>query len=351
MVEAPRPAGASRGLRLLLGTAAAVVTLAGIRALADIAGPAFLALTLTIAVSPFRVWLRRRGARPWVLVVVPLVTVLLLLIALIGSLAVSMAQLAALLPTYADQYERLLDSLSQQIAHLGITREQLASVLGRLDSSSLIGLVRGILSGLLGIGAALILITLLLFGMSLDATVMHDAIGSLRGSRPYLVEALGGFTRGTCKYLIVSTVFGLIVAALDAVALWIMGVPLPLLWGLLAFITNYIPNVGFVIGVVPPALLALLVSGPGTAIAVLVVYSVLNFVIQSVIQPKFAGEAAGLSVTVTLLSLLVWTYVLGAVGAILAVPLTAFARALLIDADPETRWAVPLIGGRTPTGP
>ncbi|MEV7011271.1 AI-2E family transporter [Streptosporangium sp. NPDC051022] len=349
MVRASAGEGSSRGLRLLVGAAAAVVALAGVRAVADIAGPAFLALTLTIAVSPLRVWLRRRGARTWVLVVVPLLTILLLLVALLGSLVVSVARLVELLPSYADRYQRLIDSVARQIAHLGITQEQVRTALSKLDPGSLIALLQGFLGGLLSVGSALVLLTLLVFGMSLDATPVHDAIRSLGPPHSDLVGALGDFARGTCRYLIVSSVFGLIVAVLDAVALWIMGVPLPLLWGLLAFITNYIPNIGFVVGLVPPTLLALLDSGPGTAVAVVVVYSVLNFVIQSLIQPKYAGESAGLSTTVTMLSLFVWAYVLGPIGAILAVPLSAFARALLIDSDRRTRWAVPLIAGH-PSG-
>lgn len=326
-----------------------MVALAGVRAVAGIAGPAFLALVLIIAVSPLRAWLRHRGARTWVLVTVPLLTILLLLIVLVGSLVVSVAQLVALLPAYAGRYQQLIGSITRQLAHLGITQEQVSAMLGKLDLGSLIGLAQGFLGGLLGIGSAFVVIVLLIFGMSLDAPLTHDAIRALGSARPHLVEALGGFARGTCNYLIVSTVFGLIVAVLDAIALWIMGVPLPLLWGLLAFITNYIPNVGFVVGLVPPTLLALLDSGPGAALAVVVVYSVLNFVIQSLIQPKFVGESAGLSTTITMLSLFVWVYVLGALGAILAVPLSAFARALLIDADPETRWAIPLVSGHAPT--
>ncbi|GAA3085265.1 AI-2E family transporter [Streptosporangium carneum] len=333
---------------MLLGAAAAVVALAGVRAVADIAGPAFLALVLTVAVSPLRVWLRRRGARTWVLVTVPLMTILLLLGALVGALVVSAAQLVTLLPTYAGRYQQLIGSITQQLAHLGVTQEQVRTMLSQLDLGSLIGLVQGFLGGLVGVGSAFVVIVLLVFGMSLDASPTHDAIRALVPARSDLVRALGDFARGTCNYLIVSTVFGLIVAVLDAVALWIMGVPLPVLWGLLAFITNYIPNIGFVVGLVPPTLLALLDSGPSTALAVVVVYSVLNFIIQSVIQPKFAGESAGLSTTITMLSLFVWAYVLGPIGAILAVPLSAFARALLIDADPATRWAVPLVSGHAP---
>ena len=139
--------------------------------------------------------------------------------------------------------------------------------------------------------------------------------------------------------------FGLIVAGVDVVFLWLVGVPLAVLWGLLAFITNYIPNVGFIIGLIPPALLALLEGGPQLMIIVIVVYSVINFVIQSIIQPKFVSDAVNISLTVTFLSLVFWTFVIGPIGAILAVPLTLLVKSLLFDVDPSTRWMSSLLEG------
>jgi predicted PurR-regulated permease PerM len=143
----------------------------------------------------------------------------------------------------------------------------------------------------------------------------------------------------------VSTVFGLIVAVIDTLLLWALGIPLPVLWGLLAFITNYIPNIGFLIGLVPPALLGLLEGGVPLMVAVIAVYSVVNFVIQSVIQPKIVGDAVGLSTTVSFLSLVFWGWVLGPLGALLAIPLSLLAKGLLVDIDPATRWIDPLISG------
>ena len=135
-----------------------------------------------------------------------------------------------------------------------------------------------------------------------------------------------------------TTVFGLIVAVLDWIALAILGIPLAFTWGLLSFITNYIPNVGFLIGVVPPALLGLLTGGPSLMLIVIVVYSVLNIVVQSIIQPRFIGDAVGLSVTVTFVALVFWAWLLGPLGAILAIPLTLLCKALLVDVDPQARW-------------
>lgn len=174
--------------------------------------------------------------------------------------------------------------------------------------------------------------------MAVDATSYARRLSILEDDRPRLVQALRDFTHGTREYLVVSTVFGLIVAIFDVIALWIIGIPLPILWGLLAFITNYIPNIGFVLGLVPPALLGLLEGGPVTMIIVIVVYSIINFVIQTVIQPKIVGDTAGLSVTLAMASLIFWGWVLGALGALLAIPLTLLAKALLVDTDPSARW-------------
>ena len=126
----------------------------------------------------------------------------------------------------------------------------------------------------------------------------------------------------------------MIVAVIDTIALAFLGIPVPLLWGLLAFITNYIPNIGFVIGLIPPALLGLLEGGLGADDRRDRVYCVINLVIQSVIQPKFVGDAVGLSTTLTFLSLVFWAWVLGPLGALLAIPLTLLAKALLVDVDP-----------------
>jgi predicted PurR-regulated permease PerM len=136
----------------------------------------------------------------------------------------------------------------------------------------------------------------------------------------------------------VSTVFGAIVAVGDTIALAILEVPLPVLWGLLSFITNYVPNIGFVLGVIPPALLGLLAGGWTEFWVVIVVYALLNFVVQTLIQPRFVGDSVGLSMTVTFLALLFWGWVLGALGALLAIPLTLLVKALLVDVDPRGHW-------------
>jgi predicted PurR-regulated permease PerM len=133
---------------------------------------------------------------------------------------------------------------------------------------------------------------------------------------------------------------------IDGAVLLILGIPAAGLWALLAFVTNYIPNVGFIIGLIPPALLALLVGGPGLAITVILVYCVVNFIIQSVLQPKFVGDAVGLTTTVSFLSLVVWAFILGPIGAILAIPASLLVKAILVDMDPAAKWLELFLGDK-----
>jgi predicted PurR-regulated permease PerM len=163
-------------------------------------------------------------------------------------------------------------------------------------------------------------------------------VALVAAERPHLPVAFSLFAHGTRSYLLVSTVFGAVVAVGDTIALALLAVPAAPLWGLLAFITNYVPNIGFVLGVVPPALLGLLAGGWGELIAIVAVYSLLNFVVQTLIQPRFVGDSVGLSMTVTFIALLFWGWVLGALGALLAIPLTLLVKALLVDVDPRGHW-------------
>lgn len=323
---------------MLLAAAGGVVAIAGMKGAAGLLGPVFLALMLTIAVQPIQNWAQRRGWPAWVGMAGACVGVLVIVVGMIGLLVVSVAQLASELPQYADRLDDLLNGLRDALAGAGVNTEQIHNMLSGLDMGKLVDALENALGGLLGVFSNLFFVLALLLFMAFDGMTIGRKLDIVGRARPDIAFALNTFATGTRKYLVISTVFGLIVAVIDGAALWLLGVPLPVLWALLSFITNYIPNIGFVIGLIPPALLALLEGGPALMAWVIVLYSVINFVIQSIIQPKFVGDAVGLNVTVTFLSLVIWAWVIGALGALLAVPLTLLVKALLLDIDPATRW-------------
>ncbi|MFI6810751.1 AI-2E family transporter [Nonomuraea sp. NPDC050328] len=340
--------GVPRAFIVLVGAAGAVVTLFGIREVASIVGPIMLALVLVIAVSPVRSRLERAGAPGWIQVAVPFLIVLLVLLAMVAILSLSTGQLAALLPSYANEFDELVDESHHWLTSLGASNDVINKAIQSFDPGKLIGLAQGLVSGVVGVFSSIFLIVVLLLAMCLDAPATRRILASGSARRPDLVEALATFARKTRRYLLVSTAFGLVCAALDVAALYLLSVPLPLLWGVLALITNYIPNIGFIMGLIPPALLALLDGGVKQMLLVIAAYVAINVVIQSFIQPKFLGDAVGLSTTMTFLSLIVWAFVLGPLGALLAIPLSLLARALLVDSDPAAKWAAALISGEVP---
>lgn len=333
---------------LLVGMAALVVVVAGLRAMGDLLGPVLLALILTIAVSPLAAWLRRRGVPVPLATIAGIVAAYLVLAALGGSLALAVAELATRLPDYSREFNTLVQQLTGLLEQLGVGQAQVEDALRQLDVGSVVGVLQDVLGQVAGVASDLLLIVLVVLFMGMDAVHFHGRLGAVAGERPDVVTALSSFASGTRRFLWVTTVFGFAVAVLDVVVLLALGIPLAFVWGLLAFITNYIPNIGFVLGLLPPALLALLEGGPGPMLLVIVLYIGINFVVESVIQPKIVGDAVGISVTLSFLALVFWAWVIGPLGALLAIPLTLMAKALLIDVDPENRWINVLITARPP---
>jgi predicted PurR-regulated permease PerM len=330
--------GIPRWLILLAGLAAATIAVAGLRAVAWLVAPVFLALVVVVALAPVQTWLQRHGVPRALATTVLLLLVWTVLLSFVALLVISAAQFAALLPDYSDRAEFLIGNVVNDLNDAGLVSGQLSDLARQIDYGQLVGLATGVLSRLTSAASTLLLLLSAMVFMAIESGGFPRRIAHVGQERPHLPVALSLFTQGTRSYLLVSTVFGAIVAVGDWIALAIIGVPAAAMWGLLAFVTNYVPNIGFVLGVVPPALLGLLAGGWGELIAIVVVYSLLNFIVQTLIQPRFVGDSVGLSMTVTFVALLFWGWVMGALGALLAIPLTLLVKALLVDVDPRGHW-------------
>lgn len=334
-----------RSLHVLLTVAAAMIVVAGLKSFASSIGPMFLALIVVVVVSPVYHWLRRLGVGPVLATTGLAVTAYGVLFVMLAALIWTVTRLVQLLTSdfYTTKLSETQADIEEWLARLGYTRDDLGDAFADVDLTSVAGQVTSALSSLLGITSAIGLILISMLFMVMDTGAFSSNLAEINDERPHIVEALQGFARRTRSYFVVSTLFGLIVAALDVVALMILGIPLPFVWGVLSLITNYIPNVGFVLGLVPPATLAFFEGGWQLSVWVIVTYTAINVIIQSAIQPKIVGDAVGLSATLTFVSLIFWGWVLGPLGALLAVPMTLFSKAMLIDVDPATRWTEPLI--------
>lgn len=343
-----------RGLpRVLLALgvlAAGWLVLFALNQLQGIAGPLLLVVNLLVIAQPVQAALNRRGLPRMVGAVAAGLIVFLILAAFFATLAWSVASLVRELPYFQGRFVELYRNALQQLEGLGVTESQISEGIQQISPTSIARWATTALQGMTGVLGVVVIIVTVLFVMLIDSLSFPERALALRGSRPAIAQSLRSFSLGVRRYWVVSSIFGLIVAALDVVLLVWLDVPLAGVWGVLSFLTNFIPNVGFVLGVIPPAIMGLLAHDWQTALAVVAFYSVINFVIQSVIQPKFNGEAVGVTATVSLLSLLLWTWVLGPLGALLALPATLLVKSLLVDPYPDLRWLNALIASEPGPG-
>jgi predicted PurR-regulated permease PerM len=337
----------------LLGLAAGIIVLAGMQLSQSILGPVLLAATIGIAVSPLQHFLERRMPT-WAATTITILVTYIGLTLFVAALAISLLQFAGQIPQYQDDFQTLLDRGEKTLLDLGVQRDQIDSFVGQLDMQQVFGVLLGLLRSLSAVLSDMAFVLALLFFVLVDASGMSKRLAAVGRIRPVVTERIKDLTVGVRRYLLVTTVFGAIVAAIDVGYLLALGVPLAFLWGLLAFVTGYIPNVGLILGLVPPAVIGLLDGGRfdnGLLTALLVIggYLVINNVLQSGIQPKIIGDALGMSVFVSFLSLVVWSFVLGPIGALLAIPLSLLARAVLMDGDPRHAWLAILASDRPPS--
>lgn len=139
-------------------------------------------------------------------------------------------------------------------------------------------------------------------------------------------------------------------AVLSFLLLIVLDVPLPALWAFLVFAASFIPSIGWLLSVIPPAIVALLDGGVGGAVAVVVGLGVINFVQDNILQPMAVGSELNLTPLVAFVGVIAWTWILGPAGAILAIPLT-LALADVLEASPSTRALSALMRNEPPDDP
>lgn len=345
---APPPA-ISPGLRVLLVLAATVIVLAGVYFARSLIGPLALAIVLVVICEPVRRPLERRGWPRWAGTTAVILLAYLVLAVMGVLLWVAGVQFAGLVSDYLDQLRGSLDDFLAWLQSAGLDQQATDAAASVLDPKALLGLVGSIGGTVIGVVTALFFVVSYIIFTAADAARYRDAERVFGAGRRPVLARIGRLNTGVRRYYVVNASFGAIVAIIDGLALWALGVPAPIVWAVLAFVTNFIPNIGFVLGLIPPAVLAFVVGGWPMFLAVIAIYCVVNVVLQVLVQPKFVSDAVDLSLTLSFFSVVFWTFVIGPLGAILSIPLTLFVRTLVLEGDPGSLWLRWLSGDRTAT--
>ncbi|QRV02170.1 AI-2E family transporter [Arcanobacterium phocisimile] len=328
----------TNGFMILAVLALLTVVGIGVHSIADVFTPLFLAFTLVLALRPFGQFMMRHHLPSWFASLTTLVLTLAIIVALLALTVWSLTPVPDMVVEYSGKFESTMYGFLQWLQGQGVNTRDLMSYANQLNVNSIVAWTWSLIGGLFSVAGLMSIVAIAAFFLTIDTTVTRSRAAIVSQDHWNMGEALRGFEKRVRHYWIVTTVFGLLVAGIDGIVLQWMAIPLAWTWAYWAFITNYVPNIGFVVGVIPPMLIGLLDSGWQTMVWVLIAYTVINVVIQTLIQPKLTGDIVGLSPSVTFFSLIVWTSIVGMLGSILAVPLTLFFKALLVDSDPRTRW-------------
>jgi len=331
-----------RWARSLMIVTGLVVAVAGMRAIDTLLVPFLLAVFCAVICAPGMFWLVRHGIPKTVavaLVVLGLVGLLLLFSVLVGS---SIDSFYRALPEYQARLQQESAGLAAWFkAHGVATGENRLDAY--IDPGAAMRLAARMLSGVGGVltNSFLILITMvfILLEASGFSAKLERAFGDVREP----LEQFRRFAEGVKRYMLIKALVSLGTGLAVALLLLLLGVDFPLLWGLLAFLLNFVPNIGSIIAAVPALLLAYLQLGMGPALLAGAGYLIINLLAGNVIEPRYLGRGLGLSTLVVFLSLVFWGWVFGPVGMVLSVPLTMTVK-LALESSEGGRWLAVLLG-------
>ena len=332
---------------LVMIIAGLVVIIAGMMYAKAVLIPLMMAVFIAIVCSGPVSWFRDKGVPGGLALFI-----VLTLLCAVGSLAAvvvgsSVTDFMQNLPEYEAKLHQQMEQFYIFLSSKGLPLEGkgLADILKPEVALKYAGQMFNELSSLL---ANVFIVFLMVVFMSLEAVGLPAKLRAVYGSNDKNFHPLQKFTDSVKHYMFIKSIVSAATGALVALCLWVVGVDYPLMWGMLAFAFNFIPNIGSIIAAIPPVLLALVQLGPGSALAVAVCYIVLNLTIGNVVEPRFMGKGLGLSTMVVFFSLLFWGWVFGPIGMLLSVVLTIIIKILLESSEETKKWA--LLLGPNPKG-
>lgn len=320
------------GVKFWLILASIVVVIGGIREMASLVTPLFLALFITsICYGPF-LWLQKKGM-PEILALITVIFGIAAVTTLIGAvLGTSIAGFAEKMPFYEEKFNLYWIDINRWFVNLGWLDGK-TGLEDHINPSSIVGIAGSVFTGIGNLMSDFFLVLLVVIFMLLELSIFIKKMKLI--SRNSL-RRMDNIMHNMNTYFGTKTITSVATGVFVAIALAIIGVDFPLLWGFLAFLLNYIPNIGSVIAAIPAVLLALVQLGLTSAIEVAVVFVIVNGVIGNFVEPKLMGKNLGLSSLIVFVSLVFWGWILGTVGMLLAVPLTMTIK-IIFDSMDETK--------------
>ncbi len=327
--------------RFMVISASFVIVVAGMKSAETILVPFLLSLFIAIICTPPLVWLKNKGI-PNSLALLSIVSLVVIFSILIGVIVGSaIGGFREDLPEYQDRLGQMSTDLFASLQSLGVPID-FSQLKDSFDPSVALSVVGNTLSsfGNMMTNAFMILLTVVF--ILAEEVRFTDKLKANNTSNTTL-DAIEKFTKGVHQYVAIKTLVSLMTGLALLVWLWILGVDYFVLWGLLAFLLNFVPTLGSILAAVPPVLLAIVQLGVGDAALVGIGFLVVNVVVGNIIEPRVMGKGLNLSALVVFLSLVFWGWVLGPVGMLLSIPLTMTVK-IALESFEDTRWVGTILG-------
>jgi predicted PurR-regulated permease PerM len=333
--------------RFLLTAAAFVIVVAGMRAAEPILVPLIVAAFLAIISTSPVFWLRDKGIPAPLAVLLVVLGVLGIGFVFILIIGTSLNDFLEATPRYQSRLTQEIEPIIQWIQELGFQLDK-DMLLKSIDPGASMRLVANMLSGLGGILTNSFLILLTVIFILFEASSFQQKVGAAFSDPKGTLSQVKKITDAVNNYLAIKTVVSLGTGVIVATWVWALGIDFPVIWGLLAFLLNFIPNLGSIIAAVPPVLLGYIQFGIGRALLVAAGYGVVNLVFGNALEPKLMGRKLGLSTLVVFLSLIFWGWVWGPAGMLLSVPITMVVK-IALESSTSTHWISILLDSEAST--
>ena len=340
---------ASNATSLLVTAAAFVVIVAGMRAAGSIIVPFLLAIFLAVISAPPLFWLERKGIPRWLAMLIVLAGIVALGFGVTALVGTSINSFSQEIPVYNARLKEQFGGLISWLSDRGvkISREQIFAYLNPGKAMQLVGDIFNSFGGVLT-NAFLILVTVVF--ILFEAHSLPQKLRAVVDDPETKLARFSQFSENIKRYLAIKTLTSLGTGIGVSVWLTVVGVDYPVLWGLLAFLLNYVPNIGSIIAAVPAALFTVVQLGPVSALWVVAGFLVINILFGTILEPRYMGRGLGLSTLVVFLSLVFWGWVLGPVGMLLSVPLTMTLK-IALGSHQETQWIAVILGPESEEAP
>lgn len=330
------------GIPKILIIAAFIIIIAGVMQAENIVNAILMSLFVSIVCAQPIIWLKRKKVPMFLAITIVFVGITGIFLGFGELIVASLSSFSEDAPKYEENLLEIGTSLDQFLKERGINLSMdLVSKI--LEPSKIMGVTANVLSQLGGfMGNALTIFFLALFLLMEMDSIPLKTRAILKNSTVSLhyFITIGNNIR---HYLSIKTATSFLTGMCIWISLAILGVDYAIIWALIAFLLNFIPNIGSILAAFPAILFALVQLGGGGAFWTMIVFVGVNMIVGNIVEPKVMGKGLGLSTYVVFVSLIFWGFVLGIEGMFLSVPLT-MAIKIMLEQNESTKWIAIALG-------